>query len=97
MERERAALARAQRIRLERQNRAQAGELLERTQVVREGQAMVHAVRARLLAIPPQAVQRGIVSPDRVAALRGLVVDALHEISLWRTVADLERVGEERS
>jgi phage terminase Nu1 subunit (DNA packaging protein) len=91
LEIERAKLTRAQRLKVERENRVRAGELLERVDVTADIVAMVKATRARLLILPAHAVRRGIVAREKEAALRALVVEVLTELSNWRGLEDVRR------
>jgi hypothetical protein len=80
---ERARLARAQRILTNLKIGATRGDLLDRGAVVREGQAVMHALRSRLLAVPRQAVLAGLLPLEREADLRALVTATLRELSRW--------------
>ena len=90
---ERMKFMRARRIRCERENLVREGELLEREAVVREGQAVLFAIRARLLSLPRQAVMRGVIQRETEPALKALIVEVLRELAQWKTVEDLEQAG----
>jgi hypothetical protein len=59
------------------------GEVVNREQVVREGQGFVKSVRARLLAIPRRLVQLGVVPPAREGQVSAIVREALSEMATW--------------
>jgi hypothetical protein len=67
------------------------GQLVDREQVVREGQAVMQAVRARALLLPRQLAQLGLATDE--AAVRGLVRDMLTELSSW-SPAEVAEVAE---
>lgn len=90
---ERSKFMRARRIRIEMENATRRGQLVERSEVEREGQAVILALKSRLLALPRQAVMRGVIPREHEPALRALIVETLRELARWRTVADLEREG----
>jgi phage terminase Nu1 subunit (DNA packaging protein) len=79
----RARLAEAQAVKWERENLVRSGQLIERTAAVAEGQAVLAALKARLLSLPRQAVIRGMIQRESEPALRALVVDALRELARW--------------
>jgi phage terminase Nu1 subunit (DNA packaging protein) len=89
---DRARLARAQAERNELYNAERRGALIVREQAIREGRVVVGAVRARLLALPRQCVQRGLVPTSREADVRALILEALTELAQWR-LAEAERVA----
>lgn len=91
----RARLAEAQAQKWERENAVRAGELVAREQAVREGQTVVRALQARLLALPRQAVMRGVIPRENERALRALIVETLRELARWKTVEDAERATAE--
>lgn len=80
----RARLAEAQAVKWEVANRVRAGQLVERTVAVLEGQAVLTALRARLLSLPRQGVMRGVIPRESEPALRALVVEALRELARWK-------------
>ena len=73
------------RLRLAKERRA----LLPREQVISDGQAYVAAVAAKLRVIPPRAMQVGIVSEERRAALEDLIEEAISEMARWSTALEL--------
>lgn len=79
----RARLATAQAEKYERENRVREGELLERSQVVAEGQTVLGSLKAKILAISRLAVMRGIVAREKEQELHSLHVDALRELARW--------------
>lgn len=83
--RTRLALAQAQKY--ERDNLVRAGQLVERAQVVAEGQTVLAALRAKLLAVSRLAVMRGVVTRENEAGLHSIVVDALRELARWNVGA----------
>ena len=86
----RARLATAQALKWERENRKRAGELLERAEVVDAGQAVLSALKAKLLGLPRVAVLRGIVPQEKEPALREIVVEALRELSRWNVGSEAD-------
>ncbi len=60
-------------------------ELVPRDQVIREGQGVVKAVRARVLAMPRRLVQLGLVSPDQERAVTAVSREACAEMATWAT------------
>lgn len=90
----RARLAVAQALKWERENLVRSGELVERTQVVSEGQTVLAALRAKLLAVSRLAVMRGVVTRDNEAGLHSLIVDALRELARWNVGSDATAAGE---
>ncbi len=92
---ERAALARAQRLKLEREAKVRAGELIERARVEGEFADIATFVKTRLRAIPSAvAVELVSAAASGPAAVSGLLlrrVDAaLHELARHATVTDEE-------
>lgn len=87
----RARLADAQAQKWERENLVRAGQLIERSEAIREGQTVLAALKARLLSLPRQGVLRGIVPRENEPALRALVTETLRELARWRTIQDAER------
>ena len=79
----RARAAEAQAVKWERENELRAGQLLERAAVVAEGQAILAALKSRLLSLPRQAVMRGVIQRETEPALHALVVEALRELRRW--------------
>lgn len=73
------------------------GEVLPLEQVVREGQLYVTAVQAKLRAIPPAAVQRGLIASEQVAHLEDLVEEAVDEMSRWSTALELQQAIDEET
>jgi phage terminase Nu1 subunit (DNA packaging protein) len=92
----RARLAEAQAVKWERENLVRMGQLIERGEAVREGQAVIAALKARLLSLPRQAVLRGALQREHEPVLRGLVVEALRELARWKTVEDAETAERRR-
>ena len=86
----RARLAVAQALKWERENLVRSGDLVERAQVVSEGQSVLSALRAKLLAVSRLAVMRGVVTRDKEAGLHSLVVDALRELARWNVGASTD-------
>ncbi len=84
LEREKALLARAQREKLELEAQVRAGQLVERDDVIAETRAGVHAVRTRLLQLPRQLGQAGIITRDREPEVTALVNEALRELEVWK-------------
>lgn len=80
---ERAKLSRSQRRLTDLRYRAMRGDLLDRGAVVREGQAVMHALRSRILSVPRQAVLAGLLPLEREADLRALVTSTLRELARW--------------
>ncbi len=81
---ERAALAKAQRIRIETEQAVRAGELVEVEAVAEQWSAQIHACRARLLALPHRLAPRLVnldSQADIAAQLRREVHDALRELA----------------
>lgn len=76
-------LATAQATKVERENAVRAGHLVERAVVVAEGQNVLASLKARLLALPRQAVLRGVVAREVEPALSTLVSEALRELARW--------------
>ena len=80
---ERAALAQAQRLRIERQMQIDAGELVRADDVLTAWAGHIGTAKQRLLALPATAA--GLVAPGRTAEaeaiLRKLVREALEELS----------------
>jgi len=90
----RSRLAIAQALKYERENLVRSGQLVERTQVVSEGQTVLAALRAKLLAVSRLAVMRGVVTRDNEAGLHSLIVDALRELARWNVGSDATAAGE---
>jgi hypothetical protein len=59
----------------------ESGELLNRTDVIRRGQAVAKAVAAHLLALPAAMVRGGVVPPEGEAALTDYIRERLDELS----------------
>ncbi len=85
---ERAALAREQRRKIERENAVHDAKLLPADDVRRAGRAFVEGWKAKLLALPHQASLTGVIARDQVPALKALCRDILLDIASWKTVAD---------
>jgi len=94
LEEERAKLARQQRLRLEMENRWRAAQLIERDEVVREGQTAIYATKTKLLQVPRQCVLRGLPREAEVV-IRQCIVEALRELGRWKSIEDAERVLED--
>jgi phage terminase Nu1 subunit (DNA packaging protein) len=81
--RERAALAQAQRLRIERQMKVEAGELIRVEDVLTAWAGHIGTVKQALLGLPAKCA--GLVAPDRVAEaesiLRREVKQALSELA----------------
>lgn len=92
---ERAILARAQAQRVLLDVRTRAKQLLPRDQVVREGQAFVAAVKAKLRALPRRLAQAGLIPRETEPAVAGIVREALEEMSRWKTELDLLEAAKE--
>lgn len=75
--------ATAQAVRYETENLVRAGELLERSKVVEEGRAVLSALKAKLLALPSQAVMHGVIAREGETGLKALVIEALRELARW--------------
>ncbi len=88
LEEERAKLARVQRQKAEMEIAKRTGELLERSEVIAEGQAALSALKAALLRLPRELVMSGLIPRETEPAVRDLITDALRELARWRTVAD---------
>lgn len=78
---ERAALARAQRVKVEAENRLRAGELLEADQVDEAMAEVDLAVREAVLGVASTAVSSGLVAAGQEVALAGLLGDALRALA----------------
>jgi len=78
---ERARLARAQSEKAELDLKLRRGTLLERSDVVRGGQALMVAMRARMRAIPARLTPE-LSTPETYNAVRGLLTDAVDEALL---------------
>lgn len=78
----RQALAQAEKY--ERENLVRAGQLIEREQVVAEGQAVLASLKAKLLAVPRLSVMRAIVPREKEHELHSLIVDTLRELVRWK-------------
>jgi phage terminase Nu1 subunit (DNA packaging protein) len=89
LEHERARLARAQVEKTERENLVRAGELMERAQVILEGQSYSKAIAKMIRALPRRAVQAGAIAASQEHALAVLCRDVLVEISSWKYLEDL--------
>ena len=63
--------------------------LLPRDQVVREGQAFVKAVMAKVRALPSRLVRAGVVAPAAEPKVAELLREAADEMSRWKTELDL--------
>lgn len=88
LEAERAKLTREQRMKVSRENRVAVGELVKREDVVAEARAGVLAIRTRLLQLPRQLGQAGIVPRERELEATAVINDALRELSSWRWVKE---------
>lgn len=87
----RLAIQRERRLRLE--NDAREGALLPVDDVTRTQTAVIAAARARLLALPHQAVLRGLPA-EHAPLIRELVCAALQDLADIRTLAALEAMAE---
>lgn len=90
LERERAGLARAQRIRTETENARVARALIPVDEVIRQGQQFVRAWRAMLLGLPRHLRRSGLITPDQEPAVKDAFRRLLDEVSRWRVPADLD-------
>jgi phage terminase Nu1 subunit (DNA packaging protein) len=72
-------------LRLARERRA----VLPRDQVVREGQAFVKAVMAKVRALPSRLVRAGVVAPAAEPTVAALLREAADEMSRWKPELDL--------
>lgn len=81
LEGERARLARAQSEKAELDLQVRRGTLLERAEVVRDGQALVVAMRARLRALPARLTPE-LSTPETYAKTRALISAAVDEALL---------------
>jgi len=86
---ERARLARAQTARTMLDIAKRRRELLPRDEVVRDGKAVIGAVRAKLLAMPSRLVQMGIVEAVNRPRLEAYLYEAMEEMSRWKTRLEL--------
>jgi hypothetical protein len=59
------------------------GLVVAREQVHHEARTFVTAVRARILALPRQLAQLGIIQPENQGRARAVCVEALSEMSAW--------------
>lgn len=84
LEEERAKLARAQRLKIEREGRVRVGELLERTNVEAESEALLTALRTRFLQVPRQLAQAGQITREQEPAVTAAVHEALRELATWK-------------
>lgn len=71
--------------------------LLPREQVVSDGQAFVTAAVTKFRAVPPAAVQRGLVAPEKAVQLEDLVEEAIDEMSRWSSALELLQVVDEEA
>lgn len=78
---ERARLARAQSEKAELDLKVRRGTLLERSDVVREGQTLVVAMRARMRALPSRLTPE-LSTPETYARVRALIAGAVDEALL---------------
>jgi hypothetical protein len=78
---ERARLARAQSEKAELDLRVRRGSLLERDEVIRDGQALVIAMRARLRALPARLAPT-LSTPETYAAVRAQIAAGVDEALL---------------
>jgi Phage DNA packaging protein Nu1 len=70
------------------------GELVQRSEVVRDGQSYTRSWANSVRAIARRARQAGIVTtPERETALDGLCRQLLIDISSWKTRGDAERTA----
>lgn len=83
---ERAKLAKAQRDKYELEYKVRTGQLVERGLAVAEGQAVMAALKARLLSLPRQCVMRGLVPREAEPGVRALVLETLRELVRWASV-----------
>ena len=83
LESDKARNQRAQADRTELQIAERKKQLVARVQVILEGQDYTKRVKARLLALARELVQRGIVPKEREAEVRALVLEALAEMAGW--------------
>ncbi len=97
LEKARARLVQIRRELLDLELALKRGDLVNRDQVIRDGQAHVKTWRSMLLALPKRARQAGAIREDQVRALKALVCDTLTAISRWRTVEDCERAARRAS
>ncbi len=72
-------------LRLARERR----QLLPREAVVSEGRAYIGAVQAKLRALTPRAVQKGIIPGKSGVKLSAIVEEAVDEMAAWRTSLEL--------
>jgi phage terminase Nu1 subunit (DNA packaging protein) len=86
---ERAKLARVQRQLAELKVKEARGQLIRAADAEHVQRSIAAAVRAQLLAVPRRAVLGGLPR-EHEALVRGLIVEALRELSEVRTVAALE-------
>ena len=78
---------------LELRYKRESGEVLARSEVVRQGRTVVHAVTARLLRLPSALVRAGAVSPDQEELAEQIVREALEELAALERVGTEERVA----
>ena len=86
---ERARLARAQTAKTMLDIAKRRRDLLPRDEVVRDGKAVIGAVRAKLLAMPSRLVQMGIVEAANRPRLEAYLHEAMEEMSRWKTRLEL--------
>ena len=80
---EQAKLAESRRKKIDLEHRVRLGELIERHEVVAEGQAFVRASQTRLLQVPRQASQAGLIPREREPELRALISEACRDLASW--------------
>jgi phage terminase Nu1 subunit (DNA packaging protein) len=80
-EQERTRYFKAMTDKVEQEIRTRAGVLIEADEAAARWASMVTATRERLLALPPVALQRHLITPDAEEALIALVDDALTELA----------------
>lgn len=59
------------------------GELIRRAPTIAEARTIVHAAKARLLALPHQLEQHGACTAEGKQLAEGIVREALEELSRW--------------
>jgi hypothetical protein len=88
LEVERAALAREQRKKAERENRISEGGYLTVAEVEAAFEAIGKGVNAKLLVLAKMARARGVITREQEAGVHALAREALIGMAQWRTIED---------
>ena len=90
LQHERAALARAQRIKTETENARIARTLIPVDEVRKAGMHFVVAWRAMLLGLPGLLVREGHITPEQQPGVKAAFRRLLQEVARWKVPADLD-------